>query len=73
MIDICKQTVAAKCPTCKRSITVTLKQVVEEVMITCTCGQKVQLQDKNGTNRQAIQKINKSLADLNNTFKKFGR
>ena len=73
MIDISNQTVEAKCPACKKAITVTLKQVADEVLITCTCGQKVQLQDKNGTNRQAIQKINKSLTDLNNSFKKFGR
>ena len=73
MIDISKQTVGLKCPACKRAITVTLKQVADEDEIKCTCGQKVQLQDSNGTNQRAIQKINKSLTDLNNTFKKFGR
>jgi len=73
MIDISKQTVKVDCPQCKRSITVTLKQVADEVSVKCSCGQGIQLKDSNGTNRKAIQNINKSFKDLENTFKKFGR
>lgn len=49
-MDISKQTVSAKCPECKRIIAVTLKQVADEVLIKCTCGQKIQLEDHNGSN-----------------------
>ena len=73
MIDISKQTVKVNCPQCKRSITVSLKQVADEVSVKCSCGQGIQLKDNNGTNRKAIHDINKSFKDLENTFKKFGR
>jgi predicted RNA-binding protein Jag len=73
MIDISKQTVNMNCPECKRSITVSLKQVADEVLVKCNCGQEIQLKDSNGTNRKAIHDINKSFKDLENTFKNFGK
>jgi predicted RNA-binding protein Jag len=73
MIDISKQTVCVNCPECKRSISVSLKQIADEVSVKCLCGQGIQLKDSNGTNRKAIHDINKSFKDLENTFKKFGR
>jgi len=73
MIDISKQTVNVNCPVCKRSITVSLKQVADEGLVKCTCGQEIQLKDSNGTNRKAIHDINKSFKDLENTLKNFGR
>ena len=69
MIDISKRTVEVNCPECKRSITVSLKQIAAEVSVKCSCGQDIQLKDSNGTNRKAIHDINKSLKDLENTFK----
>lgn len=73
MIDISKQTVKINCPECKRSITVSLKQVADQVTVKCICGQGIQLKDSNGTNRKAIQDINNSFKNLENAFKKFGR
>lgn len=73
MIDISKQTVKVDCPECKRSITVSIKQIADEVLVKCTCGQGVQLRDSNGTNKKAIRDINKSFKDLENTLKNFGR
>ena len=73
MIDISKQTVNVNCPECNRSISVSLKQVADEALVKCTCGQGIQLKDSNGTNRKAIHDINKSFKDLKNTFKKSGR
>lgn len=64
MIDISKQTVKLDCPECKKPITVSLKQVADEVLIRCNCGQEIQLQDSNGTNKKAIRNINKSFKDL---------
>ena len=61
------------CPECKRSISVSLKQVADEVSVKCTCGQGIQLKDSNGTNRKAIHDINKSFKKLENTLKKFGQ
>ena len=73
MIDISKQTVKLDCPECKKPITVSLKQVADEVLIRCNCGQEIQLQDSNGTNKKAIRNINKSFKDLERTFKKLGK
>lgn len=73
MIDISKQTVKLDCPKCKRSMLVTIKQVADEALIKCNCGQEIQLKDSNGTNKKAIKDINKSFKDLENTLKKFGK
>lgn len=73
MIDISKQSVKLDCPECKRSMSVTIKQVADEVLIKCNCGQEIQLKDSNGTNKKAIRDINKSFKDLENTLKKFGK
>jgi predicted RNA-binding protein Jag len=73
VIDISKQTVKINCPECKGSITVSLKQVADEIRVKCICGQSIQLKDSNGSSRKAIHDINKSFKDLENTFKKFGR
>ena len=45
MIDISKQTVKLDCPECKRPITVSLKQVADEVTVKCNCGQGIKLTD----------------------------
>jgi transcription elongation factor Elf1 len=73
MIDISKQAVKIDCPECNRLISVTLKQVANEVLIKCSCGQEVQLKDSNGTNKKAIKDVNKSFKDLERTLKIFGR
>ncbi|MCC6721484.1 MAG: hypothetical protein IT243_04725 [Bacteroidia bacterium] len=73
MIDISKQTVKLNCPNCKRSHTVSLKQVADERTINCTCGQGIKLKDNNHSSRKAIHDINKSFKDLENAFKKLGR
>lgn len=73
MFEISKQTVKIDCPKCKRSITVTIKQITDEALVKCICGQGIQLKDSKGTNKKAISDINKSLKDLENTFKKFGK
>ncbi len=73
MIDIGKQTVKINCPECKRSVSVTIKQVADEALVKCSCGQGIQLQDVNGSNKKAIRDINKSFKDLENTIKKLGK
>ncbi|MEI2760380.1 MAG: hypothetical protein V9G42_13205 [Bacteroidia bacterium] len=73
MIDISKQSVNIDCPECKRSISVTIRQVADEARIKCSCGQEIQLKDSNGNNQKAIRDINKSFRELENTLKKFGR
>ena len=73
MIDISKQTVKVECPKCKRSISVTLKKISNEDIIKCICGQKIQLKDRNGTNKKAIKEMNKSFKDLEKTLKSFGK
>ena len=73
MIDISKQSVKLDCPECKRSISVTIKQVADEVTIKCSCGQSIKLTDSNGSAKKSIRDINKSFKSLENTLKKFGK
>lgn len=73
MVDISKQKVSINCPECKRAITVSMKQVADEVTLKCSCGQGIKLTDSNGSAKKAIRDINKSFKDLENTFKKLGR
>ena len=73
MMDIGKQVIKLDCPDCKRSISVLLKQVANEEIVTCTCGQEIQLRDSNQSSRNAIRDINKSFKELENTLKNIGR
>ena len=73
MMDISKQTVKIDCPECKRSINVSLKQVADEALVKCSCGQEIRLKDNNGSAKKSIRDINKSLQNLENTFKNLGR
>lgn len=73
MIDISKESVKIDCPDCKHSISVTFKQVAEEVMLNCICGQEIQLKDSNGTRKNAIKDVNKSFKDLEKALKKLGK
>lgn len=73
MIDISKESVKIDCPNCKHSISVTFKQVAEEVMVNCICGQEIQLKDSNGTSKKAIKDVNKSFKDLEKALKKLGK
>lgn len=73
MIDISKQTVELECPECNRTIKVTLKQVAEEVKVTCYCRQSIQLKDDNGSAKKSIKEINKSFNDLEKAFKNLGK
>lgn len=73
MIDISKQTVKLNCPKCKKEISVSLKQVANEESVKCACGHGIQLKDNNGTNRKAINDINRSFKDLEKTIKNMGK
>lgn len=69
MIDISKQSVKIDCPECKRSISVTIKQIADEALVKCSYGQGIQLQDSWGASKKAITDINKSFMDLEKTIK----
>lgn len=73
MMDFSKQTVKVECSKCKRSISVTLKQIADEVLIKCTCGQGIQLTDSNGSTKKGINDTSKALSDLEKALKKLGR
>ncbi len=73
IIDISKEKVSISCPDCKRSIKVTIAQISKQESVHCTCGQNIQLVDNKGSNKKAINDINKSFKDLERTFKKFGK
>lgn len=73
MINISKQKVDLSCPKCGRPVSVTIRQITDEVLITCSCGQGIKLKDSNGSNKRAINDANKAINDLKGTFKKLGR
>jgi hypothetical protein len=73
MIDIGKQTVKIDCPEYKRHISVSIQQIANKALLKCSCGQEIQLQDKNGANKKAINDVNKSLKDFANSMKKLGK
>ena len=70
MIDISKEKVKIDCPECNRPITVLLKEVANEALIKCNCGQEIRLRDNNGTAKKSIMDINKSFKDHKNVIKK---
>lgn len=72
MIDIYKQEVKIDCTECSRSIKVTLKQVTEEALIKCNCGQEIQLQDRNGKSKKALKDLEKSFKKFENALNKLG-
>jgi len=73
MIDIGKQTIEIDCHSCNRKLKATFKQAADEVKITCTCGQVIQLEDKNGTCKKAINDVNKAFKDLEKSLKSLGK
>jgi hypothetical protein len=73
MMDISKQAVKINCPECKRTVQVTLKQVADEALVRCSCGQEIRLKDNNGSAKKSIRDINKSFQGLEDAFKKLGR
>lgn len=73
MYDISKQSLKIECPNCKNSIPVTLNQIAEQVLVKCICGQEIQLQDSNGTNKKAIDEVNKSFKDLEKSIRKLSK
>lgn len=74
MIDISKQKIQSKCPSCNHLFSVTLKQVANEEIIKCiNCKNNIQLKDSNGSSRRSIREVNKSFKDLKKTLKNFGK
>lgn len=73
MIDISKETVKLDCPECNKGVAVTLKQVADEALVKCSCGQEIQLKDNKGSGKKAIKDINKSFKELDRTLKGFGK
>jgi predicted Zn finger-like uncharacterized protein len=57
MINLGKEKVKIDCPECKRSITITIKQIADEVLVKCSCGQEIQLIDEKGTNKNRIRDV----------------
>lgn len=72
MIDLSKEKVKIDCPECKRSIAVSIKQIADEALVKCSCGQQIRLIDEKRTNKKAIRDVNKAFKDLENEFKKLG-
>ena len=74
MIDISKREVDVHCPNCKRTVRVSLNQVVAEETITCLgCSTNIKLVDNNKSAQKAVRDINKSLSDLQKSFKSLGK
>ncbi|MCH8904783.1 MAG: hypothetical protein IIA45_12825 [Bacteroidetes bacterium] len=46
MLDIASEVIQAECPSCKNMLEYTLRQISEEAIITCSCGENIQLVDE---------------------------
>lgn len=74
MIDISKREVDVPCPNCKRTVRVSLKQVVAEATVTClSCSTNIKLVDNNKAADKTVRDINKSLADFQKALRSFGK
>jgi len=73
MIDLGKEKIEITCSDCNRKIMVTLEQVAKQQTITCSCGTKIELKDKNGSARKSIQDMNKAFSDLEKSLKNLGK
>ncbi len=74
MIDISKREVDVPCPSCKRTVRVSLRQVVAEETVTClSCSTNIKLVDNNNSADKAVRDINKSLADFQKAFRSVGK
>lgn len=70
MIDLNKTEIPFNCPACKFSLKVRLEQVSREETITCkNCKKEIQLKDKDGSTRNGVEGVNRSLRDLEKTIK----
>lgn len=73
MIDISKHEIEAACQACGHKNTITLAQVNREEIITCRCGQRIQLKDRDGSSKKATQDINRAFKDFERSLKRLGR
>jgi hypothetical protein len=72
MFDLSKQKIDVKCK-CGRAHSATLKDVMNQRTIRCSCGVNLQLQDSKGSVKNSVNDVNKSFKDLENTLKGLGR
>ncbi|MDX2001493.1 MAG: hypothetical protein SFW35_03625 [Chitinophagales bacterium] len=72
MLDLGKTKTTINCPECSRKISITLNDIANSRTVRCSCGQTIKLVDKNGNNRQVLNKMNNSMRNLENSFKRLG-
>lgn len=72
MFDLGKQKIEVKCD-CGRKHSVTLQDVSNRKTIKCGCGVSIQLQDSNGSVKENVSSVNKSIGDLEKMLKKLGK
>ena len=70
MLDLGKEKVPVKCPSCNRRHTATLNDVGRSRVITCGCGTNIQLRDGGGSVKIGVTNINRALKRLDDTIKK---
>lgn len=73
MIDISKEKVKIECPACGAKVEATLREVAFGVSIICKCGQKIRIEDKDGSTSRGIKDVNRAFSDLEKAFKKIGK
>lgn len=73
-MDISQSKIDVPCPKCETNINVSLKQIEQQVTVTCSaCNSKIDLVDKDSNSKKAIRDVNKGLKDLTNAIKKIGK
>ena len=72
MVDLGKEKVEVQC-NCGRKHSATFQDAINHKVIRCSCGDNIQLNDKDGSVRKSVTDINKAFKGLDNAFKNFGR
>lgn len=73
-LDLGNIRISLKCPECGFTNSVTLNQVQQCQTVICSgCHADIKLVDKDASTKKGLEKINKSLADLDHEIDKFNR
>ena len=74
MKSIAKREFHFNCPGCKAPNRATLEQVVNQETVICSgCKKNIKLNNKNGSTKQAVSSVDKSIEDFKDKIKRLER
>jgi len=70
---ITKETTSIECPSCSKKVKIRIEQIIKSSLVTCKCGQSLQLHDEGGSTKRTVQKLNDGIKRLQNTLKQLSK